>query len=330
VGGVVSFQELQSFSQCNVEFYRDKNILQTNLVVLDGLTGTGKTMFAPLLASYQGMQNPRFEYSFEYIAIAAEFGKIDADAACVLLNLLADNKYYDGAISRDVNFRPTDLSGVLSNGNGWKYLQQLFLPDGDLAISRLKAQNRKLFLVTHQLISCINQLRQAFNQRLKIVEMVRHPLYLLDHWHTYIDFHGNDEKDLTIWIKSSRHNLPWFAAGWEEKYLDANSYDRVIYSVKFLMDHVIKAHQNNPDEMILFIPFEKFVLDPFPYMNQLDNFLGDRRSSNTDRHLKKQNVPRSFIGDGLNKKIYQRYGFVKGKKNSSHSEDYCTRLIKYG
>lgn len=323
----MSSREIKSLSVHDVEFCRDKRILQTSLVVLDGLTGTGKTMFAPLLASYQGIQNPRFEYLFEYICVASEFGKMDVDASNVLLNLLADSKYYDGAISRDVNFRPTDLSGVFSNGNGWKYLQQLFLPDGSSALLRLNKDKSKLFFVTHQLISAIDQLRTAFDQRLKIIEMVRHPLYLLDHWYTYIDYHGNDARDLTIWVKFSDKALPWFAAGWEEKYLAASSYDRVIYSIKFLMDYVFKVHKTCPKEVILFVPFEKFVLSPTGYMSQLDCFLGASRTANTARHLKRQNVPRNFIGDGVNKKIYQRYGFEKQKIVKSHSQDYFDKLV---
>jgi hypothetical protein len=130
-----------------------------------------------------------------------------------------------------------------------------------------------------------------------------------------------------MWIRFSDNALPWFAAGWEEKYLSATSYDRVIYSIKFLMDYVFKAHKDCSDMVVLFIPFEKFVLEPTDYMSQLDNFLDARFSAKTIKYLKKQNVPRKFIGDGLNKKIYQRYGFEKQKITKSHLQDYSEKLI---
>ncbi len=119
------------------KFIRNKNIAQ-KIILLDGISGTGKTMFSPLLASYDQVQNPRFEYMIEYLSLSHHFGKITDDAAKSLLNLLVDTKCYDGVISRDVNFRPTDLSGVWSNGNFWKYLFQLFCRDGEEAYIKLK------------------------------------------------------------------------------------------------------------------------------------------------------------------------------------------------
>lgn len=306
----------------SIKFCRSKTLAK-EIVILDGLTGTGKTMFSPLLASFEGMQNPRFEYIFEYLSIAELFGKLDSDAASALANLLVDQKYYDGAISRDVNFRPSDLSGVLANGNLFKYIRQLFMQDGESAHLRLSSSNQSLLLVTHQLIKCARFIEGAFSGRVKIVEMVRHPLYLLEHWHTYIDMHGVNPRDLTVWLSWEGESLPWFAAGWEEKYAKSTSFDRVIYSIDFLMSDVFDiAQMDNDRPSVLFIPFEHFVLNPESHLLRLEQFLGKALTPGTYKHLKKQNVPRDFIWQGVNKKIYQRYGFKESAVNLTHSQDY--------
>ena len=92
------------------------------IVILDGISGTGKTMFTPILSSFNRMQNARFEYMVEYLCISAQKSKITPDAAYTLLNLLADLKCYDGMISREVNFRPKDLSSVFKSTKVLKYI----------------------------------------------------------------------------------------------------------------------------------------------------------------------------------------------------------------
>lgn len=285
-------------------------------------------MFSPLIASFKGVQNPRFEYMFEYLAISGLFNKADMDTTSTLLKLLVDIKYYDAGISREVNFRPTDLSSVFSNGNGFKYLKQLFQEDGGEAANRLKNESPTFFLVTHQLLSCMNVMNEAFGERLKVVEMVRHPLYLLDHWLSYIDMHGTNPRDFTVWIDYEGHSLPWFAKKWEKKYIDSSPFDRVIYSIDSLMTEVYACFENNKKSNIIFIPFEKFVLQPKPYLKDLEEFLGINQTQYTKKHLKNQMVPRANIHSGPQKSIYKRYGLKGSKVNIPHKKDYEARLKK--
>ncbi len=42
-------------------------------------------------------------------------------------------------------------------------------------------------------------------------------------------------------------------------------------------------------------------------------------------HLKKQNVPRVHINDGVSKKIYKRYGYDSNPKQKNHKEHYCEK-----
>lgn len=308
-------------------FFTRKLNLSKQIIILDGLTGTGKTMFAPLINSFERVQNSRFEYMIEYLCISTKYRKLETDAANSMLNLLADVKYYDGAISREVNFRPTDLSSVFSGPSWYKYIKQLFMDDGEKAGIRLTRDNPILFFVTHQILSCIEPAIEAFGERLKIVQMVRHPLYLVEHWESYILMHGNNSRDFTIWIEYQGKSLPWFAEGWEEKYLSSNSFDKSIYSIYSLMGKVLEFADNKKLENYLsFIPFELFVLSPNDYINKLEIFLGTKATKNTNRILKRQHVPRKSINAGPQKNIYKRYALKKYNKEITHKEDYLQKL----
>jgi len=79
------------------------------------------------------------------------------------------------------------------------------------------------------------------------------------------------------------------------------------------------------DDQLLFIPFEKFVLEPDPYIKELEKYILTQRSSSTNKILKKQRVPRVNINAGPQKSIYERYGVRKKDKSISHIQDYEMR-----
>ena len=86
-----------------------------NIVFLDGLTGTGKTMMAPLLTSLARVELARFDHIHEYLSALDANQKIESDAVSVLMNMYADLALYNSMIARESNFRWNDLSGVFSN-----------------------------------------------------------------------------------------------------------------------------------------------------------------------------------------------------------------------
>ena len=215
--------DLKSF---NLDF--DRSITFANkILILDGISGTGKTMFTPILSSFKQVQNARFEYMLEYLSIAYTQKKMSLDAAKTLLTLLADVKCYDGMISREVNFRPNDLSSVFKSTKTNQYIRQLFMGDGQSIDSRVTKENPIIFFVTHQLLSCFDILLHTFNNRLKLVETVRHPIYLIDHWLSYIKMFGNNSRDFTVWLKYQEKSVPWFADNWAEN-MYASDYDKVV------------------------------------------------------------------------------------------------------
>lgn len=311
-----------------MNFSRKLN-LSNQIVILDGLTGTGKTMFAPIINSFDRFQNSRFEYMIEYLCIAADKGKIEVDAASSILKLLSDIKYYDGSISREVNFRPNDLSSVFSGPKWGRYIKQLFMADGEKAGIRLKRENPILFFVTHQILSCIEPAFSAFGERLKVIQMVRHPLYLVDHWESYIMMHGNNPRDFTLWFDYEGHSIPWFAEGWEDRYINSTSFDRAVFSIEILMKNIFMYFKNNKKyESVMFIPFEKFVLNPDNYIRDLEIFLCTSSNSMTKKILKRQYVPRFKINAGPQKNIYKRYAQIKNGKEISDQDEYYQKLDK--
>jgi len=111
-----------------LEFNRPNQISPT-LLLLDGISGTGKTMVSSLLDSLEGTTAPIFDYTFEQLLIMRNFEKISTETFQTVLSLHLDQRLYDNSISREVNLRIKDLSSILRSPKKWTYLRNLFLND---------------------------------------------------------------------------------------------------------------------------------------------------------------------------------------------------------
>ena len=305
------------------------------IVFLDGLTGTGKTMMGPLLGSLRRVELGRLEHHYEYLCALDFLKKIDPDAGEYMIKMYADLAMYNTMIARETNFRVNDLSGIFKNPKTLKYIRRLFIPDGEAVLERIRREQPILQIISHQALGIMNLAFRAFGNRLRVVHMVRHPLYLLEHWHSYIDRHGTDARDFTIWINHQGTSLPWFAAGWEERYAKASSMDKVIYSIEWLTrqtDKMTESLSPSQKQQILTIPFEHFVLNPNPFLESITKLLETETTSQTKSILKKQKCPRALVGAGLSRDIYKRYGWKQPplgateKDQLSEKFDFANRL----
>lgn len=300
--------------------------LTKNLLVLDGLTGTGKTMMSAILQSFDRVENGRFIYDLEYISISSYLGAHRSDSAQSLLDLIIDWKLYDNLISREVNFRPSDLSTIFKHPNWFEYIRRLCQDDGASVMERIETTNPIMMIITHQLMMAMEPLMQQFKNRIKVVEMVRHPYYLLDHWIASVEIFATTPRDFTVWVDNeSGVPVPWFAHEWRESYWSLSKFDRAVLSIESLSRHYKESKSTKILETTFVVPFEHFVLRTDDYLNDLAEWIGTSTTNHTRKLCRKQNLPRSNINAGLNKSIYRRYRYNDADKYLSHQESYMQK-----
>ena len=120
---------------------------QGDLVLLDGISGTGKTMLMRLIDSFADVIPPKFNYQFEHICIAIAEMQISESAGLEILQIILDQSQYDASISREINLRPGDLSSILKSPKRFEYIKRAFQPDGQAAGERVESKREKIFLV---------------------------------------------------------------------------------------------------------------------------------------------------------------------------------------
>ncbi len=286
--------------------------LTKKIVIVDGQPGCGKTMLSPIIAALDRVELLSFAYELEYICALRYLGRIEEDAASTMARLLTDLKIYNIMMSREVNFRPADLSSIFRDAHPFRYLFRLF-EEGDRQVpAKVEKENPILHLTTHNLTSICTPVFDGLGKEVVLIELVRHPLYMIKQQTWNMENLIGDVRDFTIYFNYKGKELPFYAYGWEDIFINSNPVEKAIYSIEKMYQQSEKEKElvrRKFNAKIITIPFERFVISPWDYMHQIENALSTKVTTVTLRVMKKQKVPRKMIADGINLKLYKRYGW---------------------
>ena len=313
-----------------------KNTLLNKLLLSDGLPGCGKTMLAPILSAMDRVELLNYNTTIENICELHHLERIDINTAKVLLQIETDEKIYESMMSRRINFRPSDLSSALRDANKYKYLKRLFIKGDEEIPEIIRTEKPILHYSTHMKLAFADPIFHALGDKVVIIEVVRHPLYMIIQQTLNMKNSRGTSRNFHVYFKHNKDQLPWHIKGWEDLYDSLNPIERSIHeiiNVTNLTEKKKKEFRKKYKANILTIPFESFVLDPWPYMVQIQEFLDTKINNKTKKMMKKQRVPRSKISDGIPLEIYKRCGWEPAEKNLSERDELNKRreiVIKEG
>jgi hypothetical protein len=274
-------------------------VLAPVVVLVDGLTRSGKSLLGPVLSSFERVEIERLEPDIEWIGDMYHIGKIEPDAAVGLVGLCVHRFFYEGLIGRNSNFRFGDHSSVWQAPKRFQYFRRLFV-DERLPLKERVDRERPIFqtMVHHQLMNLRLYLR-AFGERLRLVEMIRDPVDLADSWMRKRkgELIGNDPLISMVSIQWEGRTLPWYVAGREIEYLASSPTDRVLIMIAEKWRLSLAAYRSfTSDErkQVCMIPLEDFVSNPEPYLKKLGGFIGTGPTGSTEWALKAQRCPRVY------------------------------------
>lgn len=269
------------------------------IVLIDGLTRSGKGLLGPVLSSFERVELERIEPDLEWMGDLWRLGRVQTDAAVAFLRLAVNRLGYEGMVGRNTNFRFGDHSSVWQSPRRLQYFRRLFMDERLPLLERISSE-RPIFqnMVHHQLMN-FALFDAAFKDRLRMIEMIRHPVDLVDSWMRKRkgELIGKDPLISMVFIEWRQHFLPWYAQGWEAEYLAATPIDRVIrlISAKWRMQidgwHAVPIESRN---RLLVLPLEDFTQRPEPYLRRLADFVGTGPTEKTPKMLRQQRVPRTI------------------------------------
>ena len=288
-----------------------KGKLAEKLVITDGLPGCGKTMLSPIISSLDKVEMYYFAFEIEFIVRMNYLKKISNNAADTLIKMLVDYKLYNSMMSREVNFRPSDLSSVTNHYKYQNYLKRLNSPGDHLVPKKIKKEKPILHLTTHDLLNYANLFANSLKDRIFYIEVTRHPLDMVNQMYYGIKSQYNNARSIQVEYFYKNKPLPYWSKDWKKLFLKLNNINRAIFNIH----HMMKKNNENRYKIkkilkknFLTVPFENFVEKPYDYLNIITQQLGSKITKNTIKEMKKQNVPRKHFYNTLPLEIYKRVG----------------------
>lgn len=273
-----------------------RNAFIRDPVFVTGLPRSGKWMLSSILSSFKRSEYLSVDYLMEQVVMANASGLIREDVSECLLKYAVDLKAYNIFTGRDSNIRPGDYTSIWKSGRILKFIKRLFAKEGTSVLKEIEEKKPLFIFLVHNALWHFKLYKRSF-PLLKMIHIRRHPIDVVASW--FKKGYGLDMKDKfyngTFTIKAEDKHLFYYTGGKEKEYSKMCEADRVIYMVKGLEENHNKAYcdlNDNEKKIIKKIYFEKFVVDPNPYLNELAEFLKTEKTKHTFLVCKKQKCPR--------------------------------------
>jgi len=284
------------------------NTFQNQVIIVDGQGRSGKNLIAVLLSTMVGVGKMRLDSHIDYIPRYWSLGKMSLDAAVVALRIEFDEKLYYDAISRDVNFRFEDYTGVFKQGRRWSYIKNLFMRAGPEVLQQIIEDRRIFQEMTHDGIQFFDLFIKALGERLKFVHVLRNPVHNIyeQNRRGLGQRIGADPTELQLTFNYENQPVPLMAVGREELWLNGSELERLVVMVDSMFRKNVMALNKFSElwgEQIFLIEFEEFLKMPLSYMKRLEQFIGRSFGSSSRRILRRERCPRIIPESQLTERI---------------------------
>jgi len=290
-----------------MKFIRKKKLAQ-KVLIIDGLSGSGKSLIGPLISSLEKSEYNIYDHLFEEVVVLLANNKIDFNSAQSLLRIHADMDIYNLTIGRDVNFRPSDHSGVHHGLVQKEFNKRIKVNDGDKISKKILKEKKWLPILSHYSLIYSHYYNKIFSDReIFFISSSRNPAKLIvdfynGNWEKKIN---NNERELFLTYKKKNLVSPWFLSTFKNKKTFIENYAEFVL---FYCDYQKKFQSNH-----YLIKFENFIKKPDIDLNNLGKILGSQ-TPNTKKLLRKFNLPRTKDDNNLDYNLNKINKIIKDKK----------------
>lgn len=307
----------------------DNKIIFTN-----GFNASGKTMLGPIISSIDRVESMLFPYEIEWISSFLYNQSISQQSYKEFIRQYVDHAIYNQTMGRNSNFRISDISSVLNSRKKFQYIKRLFQKGDNCIPQKIKSQNPILSFVTCNLIFFIQNLADALGSRMIFIETVRDPIYMFKQLKILLKdvIINNPEKDFTFRVNQENFNSFYFDYFTDLKFLFNNDSDLDELVVMYL-DRIVQFYSsvdfkniNLNGSKLFILPFEKFVISPDLWIDNILKVIDVKKDSNLRQEMKKQKIPRKILTEGFRRSVYDRYG---NSLDNFSTKDYITSDQNY-
>lgn len=273
------------------------------ILIVDGISGSGKTLILQALKNIYSLEQTSFENGVECYCHLYHEGITSAADTAALIQQRLDVQYYNVRISREVNLRPKDLTGITFTRKFFRVLRRMFQQDGPNSDVNLNDRSTIQSIAVHHTPEIVEIMRGT-GVEIYYLRMLRHPCFLFHNNLSFIESFGQTPRDFTLMRKLQGGQCPIFIKDCEA-YLRMNSHEKTATLISDLYDreqaYPVEVGSHREIEVI----FENFVSSPSDYSFE---FLSPDEKLRFRSALSKLDVPRANPQAFRSNSVYSRYG----------------------
>ena len=278
---------------------RPQNLIN-NIAIVDGFSGTGKSLIMPLLSHLKGGEVWQISEETEGVCLLEYLNKIDYDAAKALVRRNFDKRIYDLSLARNVNFRASDDSSIQGTLLTSKYKKRMKDKTERKPIVKRIQKEKPLFIMdAHYIFGNSDLYFKSFDDSLSIyIFMLRNPSHLVNAYFNQdlLARIGKDPMEIELCIEIDNKVLPYYVTEYYQEYNKANNDLEkaiiVIYKYLSKVYDMYDALTEKEKEKFYFISFENFTTNPTKFMDKICGTLNTKPSKSYKKMFKHLNMPR--------------------------------------
>lgn len=273
--------------------FASQESIAKNLLFVDGITRSGKSLLSHVIGTFEKVEHIQFINPLEHLVAGMSLGFVDLQFAQAFINSHMNEAVYNTLLSRNINFRPEDQTGVPNHPQFKMYQDRLNRKDGDDVIEELRKATVLFPFMTHDMmvnLSVLKELKLEF----KMLEIYRNPITNIQSCikRGWGERFGSDPRAFTLNLENGTTLIPWYCAGEEQKWSTFNQTERCVWMVTTLLQRSIKQQRLYGDDSILTFSFENFVQNSSEVISHIEVFLGRKKTEFTDYYLAQADCPR--------------------------------------
>lgn len=286
----------------------EHKILVDKIVFADGISRTGKAMLSNLLLGFENMSSIQFINPLEQLTPMYVNNKIDKNALSSYLRVYLNENIYNYQLSRNLNFRSSDLTSIYNTNNPKQFIDNLSKTDGDSIIDYLKTNNTYYQFQSHELLSNYSKFLEL-NLEINIIELFRHPIDTIHSWYKRgwgRRFDNADPRNFSTLFQYGDYIVPHFIVGHEEEYIKLNEMEKCVFTHNLLVKKSIKEYKtlnkHNKSKMLI-LRYEDILINPNKETDKISNFLNIDKSYYMVQAMKDARVPREIYVEQRKSKL---------------------------
>jgi len=275
-----------------------------NIVLIDAISRSGKAIFSDLIPSLTKMEHIQFCTELELISQGLLLGGVSPEYARAFVRIYLNERSYNLQLSRNVNFRPKDQTGIPNYKNPETYFERLNRDDGDSIVPICSSEDVVIPINTHELLANFQHFKNL-EVGFKMISLWRNPVDVIYSWimrgwdHR---FNENDPRSFSLNVRRGSKILPWYfalptltGANVEGAELCAN--------VVFALIDAARANYLTADRsQILLVTYEDICMQTDRELQTICTFLQVETTGFTEIAKKKARLPQPITNtERLNK-----------------------------